>query len=99
MISPCQEGESSPDALFLVTTVATSVTGFLFRSTAFAIPWGRHRIVDSAGSRGPGALRLSPRRRLAPDLCGQRRDCPLSEWLCLDGEGVHEGVGGENDEE
>lgn len=55
-------------ALFLATTVLTSVTGFLslreFRRAAYT----RRSVVGD-----PGALCLSPRRGLALDLCHRRR--------------------------
>src|SRR5439155_12214449 len=45
----------------------------------------------------PGAPRLSPCRRLALDLRGQRRGCPLSECLRLGRTGLRESAGPEGD--
>src|ERR1700680_1292276 len=58
-------------AFFLATTVAARRSGFFFSvRSPFALPQGRHYIAGGAGGCHPGALRPSPRRCMASDLCG-----------------------------
>jgi len=64
-------------ALFLATTVATSITGFGF-------PFDHLLPSHKVGI-------LSPRRRLALDLRILRRGCPLSECLRVGRSGISEG--------
>ena len=58
--------------LFIVTAVATSVTGLRISVREIrGFPLDRRHFAGRARDRDPGALRVSPRRRLALDL---RRD-------------------------
>jgi hypothetical protein len=69
-------------ALFLATTILTSMTGFLFPREGFTPrPGGRLSVPGGAGSDAPRALCLSPSWSLALDLCGWRGTGPLSECL------------------
>ena len=49
-------------SLFLATTVATSVTGFLFLQPLLAVPWRRDSYRCRAADCHRRALRASPRR-------------------------------------
>ena len=69
-------------ALFLVTTVLTSVTGFFFPAPASCRP------MRSA----PCVLRLPPGGILAMDLRGGRSGRPLFECLRRNRAGVPEGI-------
>lgn len=67
-------------ALFLATTILTSVTGFFsatfrFRSAAS----NRHFVAFVARSRGDCVLRVSARGSMALGLRNHRYDCTLSE--------------------
>ena len=81
-------------ALFLITTVATSVTGFGFPfrpSSAFAYP--RHHLAGDIGSCDFRAISASPRWSLAPDLCDLRADCALPQCFRSGGAVFREAAG------
>ena len=72
-------------AFFLATTVATSVTGFLFPIQHFTPGLAlAHHLADRAGSGDRRPLPISPRRGLAPGLCGQRGDRSIPECFRAD---------------
>jgi len=83
--------------LFLASTVATSVTGFLFPRPLFAVSRGGHPITCSAGGCDPGSLCVSPRGGMAPDLRGWRCGRSLSECLRRGRAGLPEGARPEDD--
>src|SRR2546426_11204996 len=68
-------------ALFLVSTVLTSVTGFLFHSAHIRPSHVVGVISLVVLGRDPRALCLSARGALALDLCGRRCTGSLSEYL------------------
>ena len=72
-------------ALFLLTTILTSVTGFGFPFTTLsAVAHDRHSIAGAAGDRLYRALRHEAFRRLALDLCGDGDDRALFQHLRAD---------------
>jgi len=76
-------------ALFLATTVATSLTGFLFPFHKL-LPSHVVGIVSLVVL--TVAIRPSSLRRLALDLRGKRRCWPVSEFLRLCSTGLSEGA-------
>ena len=69
-------------AIFLTTTVLTSVTGFLFPfEEAAALAHRGLHFAGGAGHRDLGALRRTSRRRLALDLRSDRCHRPLFQLL------------------
>src|ERR1022692_504497 len=61
------------------------------------IAQGRHYFVADAGGCDSGALRPASRWRVASNLCGDRRDCPLSQCLRRGRAVVPEGASPERD--
>jgi hypothetical protein len=81
-------------AIFLLFTILTSVTGFLFPfKGAVAVPYGRHPLAGSARDRLHRAVWREAFRGLAPDLCCDGDDFALSQYLRLDHPGVLESAG------
>ena len=55
---------------FLVTMIATDVTGFLLPAPKLLpVAYHRHHLAGVSRARAAGALRVSFRRRVALDLC------------------------------
>jgi len=84
-------------ALFLVTTVLTSVTGFLFPFHKF-LPSHGVGIVSLVGASDCDLCSLRPatRQGLAPWLRSQRGDCAVPECVRIDRAAFHEGAGAES---
>ena len=82
-------------ALFLITTVATSVTRIrISRDPYSPVAHYRDALIGGAGDCDRGSLRKTPRRRLAENLCDQRLHCPLLQsclfwWRSLSGRCRH----------
>ena len=72
-------------AIFFVTTVLTSVTGFGFPVEHLLPSHIVGLCAPGIGGRDSGALHLSSRRSLALDLCGYGCHCPLPECLRFSG--------------
>ena len=71
-------------ALFLLTTVLTSATGFLFPFKASStVSYRRRSFAAGARGRHRRALSSPSGRWLAPDLRGLCHGCSLSELLCI----------------
>jgi hypothetical protein len=79
-------------AIFLVTTVLTSVTGFVFPFSQ-----SRHHLSHIACDCDSCPLCPSPGRRLALDLRGLRYYGSISKCLCPGGTELREGTGFESD--
>jgi hypothetical protein len=78
-------------AWFLWTTVATSVTAFMFP----AILRDRDSVPDRSGDRHSRAIRLPSRRRMAQDLRDYGYDCALFQCFRSDRTTLSEGPGAE----
>jgi hypothetical protein len=80
-------------AVFLLTTVLTSLTGFGFPLTTFYRPTKLDPIAGGAGGGNSSALRISSGRLMALDLRGRRFHCALSQCFRLDRAGLPQGTG------
>ena len=72
-------------ALFLSTTVLTSITGFLFPiPQIFALTRRRHRLLARLGADDSGSVLLSSKGSVAPNICHRLRHRSLSQRFCFD---------------
>ena len=79
-------------ALFLSTTVLTSITGFLFPiPQIFALTRRRHRLLARLGADDSGSVLLSSKGSVAPNICHRLRHRSLSQRFCFDRPAFHEG--------
>jgi len=78
-------------ALFLSTTVLTSITGFLFPiPQIFALTRRRHRLLARFGADDSGSVLLSSKGSVAPNICHRLRHRSLSQRFCFDRPAFHE---------
>src|SRR6266496_6309608 len=69
---------------FLITAVATTVTGFLFPvSRTYASRWSRHHFDSVPRDHDFRSLFETSRRGVALDLRDRRRDLSLFQFVCI----------------
>ena len=79
------------NAIFLIATILTSVTGFMFPfpQTA-AVAHSRRDLAGAPGVRGCRALRVPPERAVAQNLCRHSRARLVAECFRVRGAALHE---------
>ena len=84
------------NTLFLITTVATSVTGFLFSGPSLlAVACGRYSVAGCPGDSDCRALSFSSCGQLVQNVRDHSSNCTVFERLCFGGTDVRKDTGTE----